>query len=48
MIARAQSSATAEIRGTIADSTGAVVPGATIAVTNINTGVLAHTNLYSI
>lgn len=36
--AHAQSSATGEIRGTITDSTGAVVPNATITVRNINTG----------
>ena len=37
-IAHAQSSATGEIRGTVTDSTGAVLPGASIAVLNINTG----------
>jgi hypothetical protein len=40
VVARAQSSATGEIRGTITDQTGAVVPNATISVTNINTGEL--------
>jgi Carboxypeptidase regulatory-like domain len=36
--ARAQSSATGEMRGTVADSSGAVVPGAVISVVNVNTG----------
>jgi Carboxypeptidase regulatory-like domain len=37
-IARAQSSATGEIRGTVSDSTGAVIPKAAIAVVNVDTG----------
>jgi hypothetical protein len=36
--ARAQRSATGEMRGTVADSSGAVVPGAVISVVNVNTG----------
>jgi len=36
--AQAQSSASGEIRGTITDSTGAVVPKATVTVLNMNTG----------
>ena len=35
---QAQSSATGEIRGTVSDPTGAVIPGATVTVTNLNTG----------
>jgi hypothetical protein len=35
---RAQSSATGEIRGTVTDSTGAVIPHATVTVVNVNTG----------
>lgn len=36
--AHAQSSATGDIRGTVTDSTGAVVPGATVSVVNVSTG----------
>ena len=38
MIARAQSSSTGDIRGTVTDSTGAVIPGATVLVVNVATG----------
>ena len=42
----AQNTNTGEIRGTVTDSTGAVVPGVTVTLTNIDTGVTAdfHTN----
>jgi len=36
--AHAQSSSTGDIRGTVTDPSGAVVPGATVSVMNINTG----------
>jgi carboxypeptidase family protein len=36
--AHAQSSSTGDIRGTVIDPSGAVVPGATVSVMNINTG----------
>src|SRR5215472_3935970 len=35
----AQSTNAGDIRGTVTDATGAVVPGVTVAVTNVNTGV---------
>src|SRR5690242_9000315 len=35
----AQGSDTALLRGTVTDSTGAVVPGATVTMTNVATGV---------
>jgi len=38
VVASAQSTATGDIRGTVTDSTGAVVPGATVSVVNVNTG----------
>ena len=34
--------ATADVIGTVTDSTGGVVPGAKVAVTNINTGLVYH------
>ena len=37
-VASAQSTATGDIRGTVTDSSGAVVPGATVSVVNVNTG----------
>ena len=37
-IAHAQSTSTGDIRGTVTDSTGAVVPGASCPVLNVNTG----------
>jgi Carboxypeptidase regulatory-like domain len=37
-IASAQSTSTGDIRGTVTDSSGAVVPGATVSVLNVNTG----------
>jgi Carboxypeptidase regulatory-like domain/TonB dependent receptor len=37
-IASAQSTSTGDIRGTVTDSSGAVVPGATVSVVNVNTG----------
>jgi hypothetical protein len=37
-IASAQSNATGDIRGTVTDSSGALVPGATVSVVNVNTG----------
>ena len=37
-VASAQSTATGEIRGTVSDSTGAVIPKASIAVVNVDTG----------
>jgi hypothetical protein len=37
-IARTQSTSTGEIRGTVTDPTGAVVPGAAVSVVNVNTG----------
>lgn len=39
---RAQSITTSQINGTVADNTGAVVPGATVTVTNSATGVTYH------
>lgn len=39
IVTRAQSSSTGEIRGTVTDPTGAVVPDATVSVMNVNTGV---------
>jgi hypothetical protein len=36
--AHGQSSSTGDIRGTVTDPTGAVVPGATVSVMNVNTG----------
>jgi hypothetical protein len=38
VVASAQSTATGDIRGTVTDSTGAVVPGATVSVVNVNNG----------
>ena len=38
MIARAQRASTGDIRGTVTDSSGAVVPGATVTVVNVATG----------
>jgi Carboxypeptidase regulatory-like domain len=38
-VANSQSSSTGEIRGTVADSSGAIVPGAIVSVVNVNTGV---------
>ena len=38
---RAQNTNTGEIRGTVTDSSGAVVPGVTVTLTNIDTGVTA-------
>ena len=38
--ARAQNSNSGDIRGTVTDSTGAVVPGANVTVTNNDTGVI--------
>jgi len=37
-VASAQSTATGEIRGTISDSTGAVIPKASVTVVNVDTG----------
>ena len=37
-VASAQSTATGEIRGTISDSTGAVIPKASVSVLNVDTG----------
>ncbi len=37
-VASAQSTATGEIRGTVSDSTGAVIPKASISVLNVDTG----------
>ncbi len=39
VMARAQSSSTGEIRGTVTDPTGAIVPNAAVSVLNVNTGV---------
>ena len=36
----AQSSNSSDLRGTVTDSTGAVIPGATVAITNTETGVV--------
>jgi len=41
--AAAQVAGTGTIQGTIADSTGAVVPNATVTITNVSTGV-KHTS----
>src|SRR5580700_5653592 len=38
-MARAQSSSTGEIRGTVTDPSGAVIPSAAVSVLNLNTGV---------
>ncbi len=38
-VAMAQNTNTGEIRGTVTDPSGAVVPGVTVKVTNINTGI---------
>src|SRR5260370_1174686 len=35
----AQSTGSGDIRGTVADSTGALIPGVTVTVTNVDTGV---------
>ena len=40
--ARAQNSNSGDIRGTVTDSSGAVVPGADVTVTNNNTGVVTQ------
>ncbi len=40
---KAQTTTTANINGTITDATGAVIPGASITATNINTGVQTQT-----
>ncbi len=37
-VASAQSTATGDIRGTVTDSSGAVVPGASVSVVNVDTG----------
>ena len=34
---------TASVLGTVRDSTGAVVPGATVTLKNVSTGILANT-----
>jgi hypothetical protein len=39
---RAQNSNSGDIRGTVTDSTGALVPGVDITVTNSDTGVVNH------
>jgi outer membrane receptor protein involved in Fe transport len=42
-LAKAQNSNTGEIKGTVEDSSGAVVPGAGIAIKNVQTGVVTRT-----
>jgi outer membrane receptor protein involved in Fe transport len=42
-LGKAQNSNTGEIKGTVEDSSGAVVPGAGIAITNVQTGVVTRT-----
>ena len=39
---RAQNSNSGDIRGTVTDSTGALVPGVDVTVTNTDTGVVNH------
>ena len=42
-IMSAQNSNSGEIRGTVTDTTGAVIPGAAVSVINVATGVAIHT-----
>jgi hypothetical protein len=45
-LAPAQSTNSADVRGTVTDSTGALVPDVTVTITNVNTGItkVLHTN----
>ena len=40
--AAGQSRQSGEIRGTVTDASGAVVPGVVVTLTNISTGVVQH------
>src|ERR1700689_1722840 len=41
-VSRAQNSNSGDIRGTVTDSSGAVMPGVEVTVTNSDTGVVNH------
>jgi hypothetical protein len=45
-LAPAQSTNSADVRGTVTDSTGALLPDVTVTITNVNTGItkILHTN----